>query len=151
MRPPPPVMSSTVACAMSSTPSDATSFDSGDELRSGRKTDELHDDAERDRRQERQDHRRRRPQRRAAEIGAQPQEQVAGDHRVRAGGDVDDPRSAVGQHDAEADPCDERARPQTQEREEEDLLDRVHFARRPPSVTSRTLPRVESRRMEERA
>ena len=38
LRPPPPVMSSTVACAMSSTPSDATSFDSGDELRSGRNT-----------------------------------------------------------------------------------------------------------------
>ena len=38
MRPPPPGMSSTVACAVSSTPSDATSYDSGDELRSGRNT-----------------------------------------------------------------------------------------------------------------
>ena len=37
-RPPPPVMRSIVACAMRSTPSDATSFDSGDELRSGRNT-----------------------------------------------------------------------------------------------------------------
>ena len=37
--------------------------------------------------------------------------------------------------------------PQTQEREEEDLVDRVHFARRPPPATSRTLPRVERRRI----
>ena len=116
--PPPLRMRSIVACAVSSTPSDATSDDSGEELRSGRKTTSLDDDAEDHRARQREDER----DRGREPVRGQPQEQVRGHHRARTGGEVDDPGPAIGQHDAEADPGDEGARPQAEDCEEEDLV-----------------------------
>ena len=94
---------STAACATSSTPSEAASFASGDAVRSGRKADELDQHAERDEDDERDDERGRRRGVPAVDAGLERPVGIAADHRDRAGGEVDDPRAAVGQDDAEGD------------------------------------------------
>ena len=49
-------------------------------------------------------------------------EGVAAEHRDGAGGEVDDPRPSVGQHDGERDAGDQRSRAEAEEDEQQNLL-----------------------------
>jgi hypothetical protein len=58
----------------------------------------------------------RRPGREVQQVDPQRPEGVAGEHREPAGGQVDDSRAAVGEHNAERDPGDQRARAEPEQR-----------------------------------
>ena len=117
-----PNASETAACATSSTPSDAASFASGDGGPQRPERDELDQHAERDEDDERDDQRGGRRRVPAVDAGLERPVGVAGDHRDGAGREVDDPRAAVGQDDAEGDPGDQRAGAEPEDREEEELV-----------------------------
>ena len=116
-----PNASSIDACATSSTPSEATSLASGEELRSGRKTTNsvTAPTATTNTRLSGS----------AAAVGSdrdlagvQRPVGVAAEHRHAAGGEVDDPGAPVGEHHAERDAGDQRAGTEPEQDEQQDLL-----------------------------
>ena len=117
-----PNASSIVACAVSRTPSEATSFASGAAVRSGRTTASSiatvttnHEDVgERDRQ---------RGANREAELTrAERPEGEAREHGDRACGEVDEAGAAVGDDDADRDGRDRRPGPEAEQEEEEYLV-----------------------------
>ena len=103
-------------------PSDAASLASGAVFRSGRKIASSISDAEHGHADEREREGRHGRELEAEVAGLERPEEVRGEHRDRAGGDVDDPGAAVDQDDAERDARDQRARTEPQRRVEEDVL-----------------------------
>ena len=132
-----PNQSSTVAWRISRIPSEATSLASGDDVRSGRNTSSslstptriatsivtiaAGNGAERD-----------------VEVARlEGPEAVRGDHRDRAGGEVDDPGAAVRDDHGHRDSADHRARPEPEQDEENDVLHGLLGARGGRAVIGR--------------
>ena len=117
-----PNHSSTVAWRINRIPSEATSLASGDDVRSGRKTSSSLSTPTQDRHHDRDDDCRSGRQRETEVVGLERPERVRGDHRDGAGGEVDDPRTAVRDDHGHGDPGDHRARPEAEQDEESNVL-----------------------------
>ena len=117
-----PNHSSTVAWRISRIPSEATSLASGDDVRSGRKTSNSLSTPTRTDTTIVTSDSGSSGQREAEVVGLQCPECVRGDHRHRAGGQIDDAGSAVRDDHGHGDPGDHRARPEAEQDEERNVL-----------------------------
>ena len=113
---------SIVACAVSRTPSEATSFASGAAVRSGRKTASSMSDADGDHERVGEGDRGWGRQREAELAGAERPEREAREHGDRACGQVDEAGAPVGDDDADRDCGDRRPGPEAEQEEEENLV-----------------------------
>ena len=113
---------SIVACAVSRTPSEATSFASGAAVRSGRNTASSIRTVTSDHEHVGERDRERRADREAELARPERPEREAREHRDRARGQVDEAGAPVGDDDADRDGRDRRAGPEAEQEEEEDLV-----------------------------
>ena len=114
-----------IACAVSRTPSEATSFASGAAARSGRKTASSITMLMAITNTYVSDDRRRGGERKAELARAERPEREPGEHGDRACGEVDEAGAPVGDDDTDRDRGDRRPGPEPEQEEEKDL---VHVA-----------------------
>ena len=117
-----PNASSIVACAVSRTPSEATSFASGASGAQRPEDRELDRDADDDHEDVGERDRKRSGEREAELSGAERPEGEAGEHGDRARREVDESGAPVRDHDADRDGGDRRPGPQAEQEEEEGLF-----------------------------
>ena len=123
-----PNASATPACATSSTPSEAASFASGEAVRSGRNATSSISTPSATRNRNVMTSAARRRRLPAVDARLERPVRVAAEHRDGTGREIDDPRAAIGQDDAEGDAGDQRAGAEPEDREEEELVP-VHALR----------------------